>query len=53
MAPLLKEERKYTQQEEKLFHELDKGIDQMEQGEVVPHEEAMRIIRERVSAYEV
>ncbi len=28
------------------FRELDKGIDDMEQGNTIPHEEAMRQIRE-------
>lgn len=30
MAPLAQETMKYTEQEEKLFRELDKGIDDME-----------------------
>ena len=39
------------QTEEILFQELDKGIADMEQGHVVSHEEAMRILRERLSSY--
>ena len=34
-----------------LFAELDKGIDDMEAGRVVPHEEAMREIRQMVKNY--
>ena len=48
MAPLAQETVKYSEQEEKLFRELDKGIDDMEQGNTIPHEEAMRQIRERL-----
>jgi predicted transcriptional regulator len=33
--------------EKLLFEELDKGIDDMEAGRVVTHEEAMQIIRKR------
>ena len=33
---------------EAFFIELDKGIDDMENGRVVPHEEAMKNIRERL-----
>ena len=33
---------------ETLFSYLDKGIDDMEQGNTIPHEEAMRQIRERL-----
>jgi len=31
----------------KLFEELDKGIDSMENGRTVPHDEAMQRIREK------
>lgn len=31
-------------QREELFRELDKGIRDMEQGDVTPHEETMRLI---------
>jgi predicted transcriptional regulator len=42
------------QEKEKfLFEKLDKGIDDMEAGRVVTHEEAMRIIRKRVENYAV
>ena len=34
-----------------LFAELDKGIDDMEAGRVVPHEKAMKIIRKSVEDY--
>ena len=46
MAPLAQKTVKYNEQEEKIFRELDKGIDDMEQGDTIPHEEAMRLIRE-------
>ena len=36
MAPLAQETVKYSEQEEKLFRELDKGIDDMEQGNTIP-----------------
>lgn len=34
-------------------NELDKGIRDFENGKVVPHEDAMKIIRERISLYGV
>jgi predicted transcriptional regulator len=37
--------------EKLLFEELDKGIDDMETGRVVTHEEAMQIIRKRVEKF--
>ena len=46
MAPLVKEVCEQDKREKKLFQELDKGIDDMEQGKTVAHEEAMKIIRE-------
>lgn len=53
MAPLVKEYYEQDKKEKKLFQELDKGIDDMEQGKTVAHEDAMRIIREKVSQYHV
>ncbi len=38
-------------QEMQIFKELDKGIEDMEAGRVVDHDEAMRIIKERVNQY--
>lgn len=35
--------------QEEFFREMDKGIDDMENGRVVPHEEAMKIIEERLA----
>ena len=35
-------------QEMQVFKELDKGIDDMETGRVIEHDEAMRILKERV-----
>lgn len=40
-------ERQEDIQEKKLYKELDKGIDDMENGRVVPHEEAMKKLMER------
>lgn len=48
MAPLAQETMKYTEQEEKLFRELDKGIDDMEKGNTMSHEDSMKQIRERL-----
>ncbi|MCM1244172.1 MAG: hypothetical protein NC293_00835 [Roseburia sp.] len=35
-------------QEMQIFRELDKGIDDMEAGRVIEHDEAMRILKERI-----
>lgn len=40
-------------QEIQIFKELDKGIDDMEAGRVIEHDEAMRILRERVKQYAI
>lgn len=53
MAPLAQETMKYTEQEEKLFRELDKGIDDMEKGNTMSHEDSMKQIRERLKKYAV
>ncbi len=53
MASLITEKEKYDKQEEKLFIELDKGIDDMEQGNIMPHEEAMKLIREKINSYAI
>lgn len=42
-----------TNQREELFRELDKGIRDMRKGDVIPHEEAMKIIREELGLYNV
>ena len=39
--------------ESSLFHELDKGIDAMENGYTMPHDEAMQMIREKLKEYAV
>ena len=47
-------EKKYQDdemQEIQIFSELDKGIDDMETGRVIEHDEAMRILKERVKQY--
>ena len=35
----------------KLLEELDKGIDDMENGRVTPHEETMKILMQRYNDY--
>ena len=37
----------------KLFRELDKGIDDMEKGNTMSHEDSMKQIRERLKKYAV
>ena len=34
-----------------LLKELDKGIDAMENGRTIPHDKAMRMIREKLKQY--
>jgi len=53
MISLANEKIETTEQEEFLYKELDKGIEDMTQGRTVPHEEAMQLIRERIKAYGV
>ena len=53
MAPLAQKTMKYTEQEEKLFREWDKGIDDMEKGNTMSHEDSMKQIRERLKKYAV
>lgn len=40
-------------QEMQIFKELDKGIEDMEAGRVIEHDEAMRILKERVKQYAI
>ena len=42
-----------TESESRLFEELDKGIDSMENGLTVPHDKAMQMIREKLKEYAV
>lgn len=42
-----------TESESRLFEELDKGIDSMENGRTVPHDKAMQMIREKLKEYAV
>lgn len=51
MAALVQKQCEYTEQEKKLYQELDKGIDDMEKGRMVSHDEAMKQIRERMKSY--
>lgn len=39
--------------ESRLFEELDKGIDSMENGRTIPHDKAMQMIREKLKEYAV
>ena len=40
-----------SKKETELYKALDKGINDMENGCVVPHDEAMKMIRERLKDY--
>lgn len=53
MAPLVQKQYELSEQEAKLYWELDKGIDDMEKGRTVPHDEAMSQIRERIKSHGV
>lgn len=44
---------KAKDQSASVYEELDKGINDLENGNVVAHEDAMEIIRERISSYGV
>ena len=47
-ATLTKETMEFRKQREEFFRELDKGIRDMEQGNVMSHEEAMKSIYEEL-----
>lgn len=51
MAVAEKDRPVENMQETQIFKELDKGIDDMEAGRVIDHDEAMRILKERVNQY--
>ena len=53
MAPLAQKQYELSEQETKLYSELDKGIADMENGNTVPHDEAMTQMRERIKSYGV
>lgn len=53
MAVKEKTRQEEDAQEVQIFEELDKGIDDMEAGRVIEHDEAMRILREKVKQYAV
>lgn len=42
-----------AESERRLFQELDKGIDSMENDRTVPHDKAMQMIREKLKEYAV
>ena len=48
-----KSKTEVRESESRLFEELDKGIDSMENGRTVPHDKAMRLIREKLKEYAV
>jgi len=52
MATLIQEQYELDQ-EAKLYKELDKGIDDMERGRTIPHDEAIKQIRESIRLYGV
>lgn len=53
MTSIAKRQMELLEQEEKLYRELDKGIDDMEQGRTIPHDEAMELMRERIKSHAV
>ena len=46
-ATLLKKTAEFCRQQEEFFRELDKGIRDMEQGNVIPHDEFMKQMCEK------
>jgi len=54
MEPFINEKSTpQNEKEKKLLKALDKGIDDMEQGRTVSHEEAMKILREKIESYDI
>jgi len=51
MTPLTQDNYQLSEQESALYSMLDKGIDDMENGRTVPHDEAMKQVRERLTPY--
>ena len=43
-----KKQREITESKNLLLKELDKGIDSMENGRIVPHDKAMQMIRKKI-----
>ena len=52
-ATLTKEAIEFRKQREEFFRELDKGIRDMEQGNLLSCEEAIRQVREELGLYDV
>lgn len=48
-----KNKMEVMESERRLFEELDRGIDSMENGQTVPHDKAMQMIREKLKEYAV
>lgn len=53
MALVTERDSDFKQQREQLYRELDRGIRDMEQGDLIPHDEAMRVMRMRLHLDEV
>ncbi|CUN93110.1 Uncharacterised protein [[Eubacterium] contortum] len=54
MAIAAKDRKKeYEKDQNELFAMLDKGIADMRSGRTIEHDEAMRIIREKLAQYDV
>lgn len=41
----------WSEKEKKVFRELDKGIDDLENDRILPHEDTMKLLREKVKSY--
>lgn len=53
MVSSVKNPDRIVEQEKKLYRELDKGIEDMEKGNLLSHEETMQLLREKVKSYGV
>ncbi len=53
MAALVKKKYKQSEQETKLYMELDKGIGDMERGDTISHNRAMEKSREGIKSHGV
>lgn len=45
--------KEYEKNQNDLFAMLDKGIDDLKSGRTVEHDEAMRLIKEKLAQYDV
>ena len=53
MAPMERGNIELEERERELFHLLDKGMDDVENNRIIPHDKAMKMIREKLQIYEV